>query len=151
MAGRDPGPGASAKDSEGEAPAPPGGPTAFTLSARSEPALQAQATRLAAHLKEHPGQAPTDLAYSLATTRAQLEQRAVVVASEREELLDALEALAQGESPANTHLGKATPGARLAYLFTGQGSQRAGMGEDSTGPTPPTPRPSMRPVSRSTP
>ncbi len=130
VAGRDPGPGASAKDLEGEASAPLGGPIAFTLSARSEPALTAQAKRLATHLKEHPGQTPTDLAYSLATTRAQLERRAVVVASEREELLDALQALAQGESPANTHLGKATPGARLAYLFTGQGSQRAGMGKE---------------------
>jgi pimaricinolide synthase PimS1 len=54
----------------------------------------------------------------------------VVIATEPEELLGALEALAKGESPANTLTGKTQPGARLAYLFTGQGSQRPGMGKE---------------------
>ncbi|MGV1080863.1 MAG: type I polyketide synthase, partial [Candidatus Nanopelagicales bacterium] len=122
VAGRDPGPGASAKDPEGPLP--------FVLSARSPEALAASAQRLAARLREEPELAPADLAYSLATTRAQLERRAVVTCSEREQLLAALDGLARGEQPAGVATGEARPGARLAYLFTGQGSQRPGMGRD---------------------
>ena len=130
-AGRDPGPGASAKDlagGEGSSPAPPAGPHPLLLSARSPQALAAQAGRLGAQLREHPEQGMADVAFSLATTRAQLEQRAVVVADEREQLLGALDALAREEQPAGVILGHARAGAKLAYLFSGQGSQRPGMG-----------------------
>src|SRR6476469_7914147 len=131
VAGRDPGPGASAKDPEGEErSAPPSGPLPFALSAKSPEALSAQATRLAVHLRDNPNQALADTACSLATTRAQLAHRAVVVAQERTELLGALDSLAQGESPAATFQGKTQPGSRLAYLLTGQGSQRPGMGKE---------------------
>jgi pimaricinolide synthase PimS1 len=108
----------------------------FVLSAKSEPALQAQAQRLAAHLRENPELGPGDLAFSLATTRAQLEQRAVVLASEHEQLLGSLDALARGERPANSALAKARPRARLAYLLSGQGSQRPGMGRELYGTYP---------------
>ena len=129
VAGRDPGPGASAKDPEGE-PAPLSGPLPFLVSARSEAALAAQAERLAAHLREHPASGLTDVAFSLAQTRAQMERRAVVIAAEPEELIAALDALARGERPAGALAAKAQPGSRLAYLFTGQGSQRPGMGRE---------------------
>ena len=140
VAGRDPGPGASAKDPEaeqGNAPAPLGGPVPFLISARSEEALAAQAERLGAHLRENPELELTDLAYSLATTRAHLEQRAVVLASEREELSSALEALAAAEPSRATLPGSALPGARLAFLFSGQGSQRPGMGRELYATHPP--------------
>ncbi|HEY2334568.1 MAG TPA: type I polyketide synthase, partial [Solirubrobacterales bacterium] len=131
VAGRDPGPGASAKDLEGEEPsAPLKGPLPFALSARGEDALAVQAERLAGHLRENPELEDRDLCFSLATTRAGLEQRAVVVAGEREELLGALDALARGERPAAAILSKAKPTPRLAYLFSGQGSQRPGMGRE---------------------
>jgi acyl transferase domain-containing protein/acyl carrier protein len=132
VAGWDPGPGASAKDPEGEGATPvsPSGPLPFLLSAKGEDALRSQAERLAAHLREGPELEVSDLAFSLATTRARLEQRAVVVASEREELLGSLDALARAERPAGVSLAKALPGARLAYLFGGQGSQRPGMGRE---------------------
>src|SRR5262249_39429025 len=99
------------------------GPIPLTLSAKSDQALQAQAARLLTHLKEHPEAEPTDIAYSLATTRAKLEHRAVVLGSSREELLGSLESLAEGkDSPALTRaLAQSGP---LAFLFTGQGSQR---------------------------
>ena len=111
-----------------EAGAPPAGPHPLLLSARSPQALAAQAGRLGAQLREHPEQGMADVAFSLATTRAQLEQRAVVVADEREQLLGALDALAREEQPAGVILGHARAGAKLAYLFSGQGSQRPGMG-----------------------
>jgi pimaricinolide synthase PimS1 len=130
VARRDPGPGASAKDHDGEQVALPAAPLPFLLSAKGEGALAAQAGRLAAHLREHPEQGLADLAYSLATTRAQLEQRAVVVGEEREGLLGAFDALAQGQRPPGTLVGRARHGARPAFLFTGQGSQRPGMGKE---------------------
>ncbi len=129
VAGRDPGPGASAKDRDGEEPVPLTGPVPIVLSAKSVEALRAQVERLGAHLEQHPDLDPTDLSFSLVTTRAQLEQRAVVVGEGREELLAGLSALAKGEPSPNAHTAKATSG-RLAYLFTGQGSQRPGMGKE---------------------
>ncbi len=144
VVGRDPGPGASdkddlgagAEDGSGDAVATSlPGPVPLVLSAKSPEALEAQAERLVAHLKEHPNLHPTDLTFSLATTRAQMEQRAVVVGTECDELLAGLSALAKGEPAPNTHTAKATSG-RLAYLFTGQGSQRAGMGKELHGTYP---------------
>ncbi len=47
----------------------------------------------------------------------------------REQLLGALQSIAKEEPSADAIRAKATEG-KLAYLFTGQGSQRAGMGKD---------------------
>ena len=46
------------------------GPIPLVLSAKAEPALREAAERLAAHLEDNPELDPTDVAYSLATTRA---------------------------------------------------------------------------------
>jgi acyl transferase domain-containing protein/acyl carrier protein len=119
--------GASAKALAAGALAMPG-PIPLLLSAHSEPALAAQAERLAACLCAEPELDPVDIAFSLATTRAALEHRAVALGSSREELLGGLDALGRGERPPAAALGRAAASARVAYLFTGQGSQRAGMG-----------------------
>jgi polyene macrolide polyketide synthase len=105
------------------------GPIPLLLSAKSEAALREAAARLATHLRECPELELTDVSYSLATTRAQMEMRAVVVAEEREEALEALDALAKGEPSPHAHRASAKHG-RLALLFTGQGSQRPGMGKE---------------------
>ncbi len=131
VAGRDPGPGTSSKDRDGEEGAssvPLAGPVPLVLSAKSAEALRESASRLATYLEQRPDLDPTDLSFSLATTRAQLEQRGVVIGEECEELLSGLSALSKGEPTPNAHTAKATSG-RLAYLFTGQGSQRPGMGK----------------------
>ncbi|MFB7919447.1 type I polyketide synthase [Streptomyces sp. NPDC056061] len=108
------------------------------LSARGEDGLRAQAQRLRDRLGEQPGTTGddrtdaglTDLGYSLATTRAALENRAALVAASTDEALHALDALARGEAdPAQVPHGVATDG-RTAFLFTGQGSQRLGMGRE---------------------
>ncbi|SDN50481.1 type I polyketide synthase [Allokutzneria albata] len=92
----------------------------WTLSARSEKALRAQAARLRERAEEG---SLLDLAYSLATTRTAFEYRATIVGAERDELLNALTALAEGDGD----FGVVNEG-KTAFLFTGQGAQRAGMG-----------------------
>ncbi|MEU8710425.1 type I polyketide synthase [Streptomyces sp. NPDC048565] len=102
----------------------------WLLSARTEQALAAQAAQLLAHLTAHPEADLMDVGHSLAATRALHDRRAVVVAGDRAELLDGLGTLARGES-SGTVL-RAVPGApgKTAYLLTGQGAQRLGMGRE---------------------
>ncbi|WP_061299240.1 type I polyketide synthase [Herbidospora cretacea] len=111
---------APAEDAEERTPA--SGAAPWVLSARNAAGLRGQAARLADFAAT--GAAPADVAFSLATTRALLDERAVVVGD-----LDAgLRALAAGEPSPWVATGRAGRG--LAYLFTGQGSQREGMGRD---------------------
>jgi acyl transferase domain-containing protein/acyl carrier protein len=121
------------EEQEAEAPVDPpilAGPLVFTFSAQDPEALAEQASRLAARVEQSPELPLADLAYSLATSRDGLEHREAVLAEEREELLASLGALAKGERPASATRAKAPPSPRLAWLFTGQGSQRAGMGKE---------------------
>ncbi|WP_207930442.1 type I polyketide synthase [Streptomyces hainanensis] len=106
------------------------GPLLFPVSGRGLPALRAQAGRLRAHLADHPGRALPDLAHSLAHTRAQLSHRAVVVADDRAGLESALDALTAGAPHPRATTGVARTGRRVAFLLTGQGSQRPGMGRE---------------------
>ncbi|MFE4372395.1 SDR family NAD(P)-dependent oxidoreductase, partial [Streptomyces sp. NPDC056835] len=103
----------------------------WTLSAKTSTGVRRQAARLLARIAEDPGIDPLDVGYTLATGRALMEHRAVVLGAGREELTDALTALAQGEEVPAAVAGSAAPGAGgLALVFSGQGSQRAGMGRE---------------------
>ncbi|MBU3871529.1 hypothetical protein KN815_48040, partial [Streptomyces sp. 4503] len=101
----------------------------YALSAKGTDALRAQAERLYAHLTAHSDLAPADVAHTLVTGRAALDHRAVLVADGRDELLSGLDALARGESAPGLVEGTVAEG-ELAFLFTGQGSQRLGMGRE---------------------
>ncbi|GAA1957194.1 type I polyketide synthase [Kitasatospora viridis] len=94
----------------------------FVLSARGEQALRDRAADLLPLLDRDEVRL-ADLSHSLATTRAGLVNRAAIVAADREELRAALAAIAAGTIPTAV----AGPG-KLAFLFTGQGSQRLAMG-----------------------
>jgi acyl transferase domain-containing protein/acyl carrier protein len=115
-------------DGSGEDSRPLPGPIPLALSAKSDGALRKGASRLAARLRDDPELAPADIAYSLATTRAAFERRAVVVGREREEILDGLDAVAQGGQAAGVLAGVARAERRPVFLFPGQGSQWPGMG-----------------------
>jgi polyene macrolide polyketide synthase len=103
--------------------------TPLLLSAKGEGALREQGARLAAHLRENPELELEDVAATLAATRAGLPHRAAALGESTEELLEVLDALAQGESHPSLTAGKAGSG-KLAFLLSGQGAQRAGMGKE---------------------
>ncbi|QPI60283.1 SDR family NAD(P)-dependent oxidoreductase [Streptomyces malaysiensis subsp. malaysiensis] len=101
----------------------------WTLSARSAQALRGQAAALVERMAMCPELSAVDVGWSLATTRSLFEHRAVALGDDRAELLAAVEALATGEP----HPGVVLPGGGAAagktvWLFSGQGSQRQGMG-----------------------
>ncbi|MFJ4521070.1 type I polyketide synthase [Streptomyces sp. NPDC088810] len=103
----------------------PAGALPWLLSAKTPQALKAQAERLLTHVEDHPDQDPLDLAHSLATTRTAHAQRAVAVGTGREELVASLRQLAGAE----VFPGRGS-GGRVAFLYTGQGAQRIGMGRE---------------------
>ncbi|MFI6039906.1 SDR family NAD(P)-dependent oxidoreductase, partial [Streptomyces sp. NPDC051315] len=102
----------------------------WILSAHDEETLRAQARRLADHLATHPHADPYDLAASLATTRTAHPHRAAVLGADRSELTAAVEALARGEAAADVLTDTARGPGKLAFLFSGQGAQRPGMGRE---------------------
>ncbi|MFJ8469260.1 type I polyketide synthase [Streptomyces swartbergensis] len=105
-------------------------PVPLLLSAADEKALRAQAQQLAADAVNRPGLSPTDVACSLAVSRAALTHRALVPAGDRTRMLDALSAFAQGREAPGVVRGLADPEIRTAFLFTGQGAQRPRMGAE---------------------
>ncbi|MGC4808861.1 type I polyketide synthase, partial [Micromonospora sp. DT233] len=106
------------------------------LSGRQEHTLPVLAARLRSALDARPDLDPGDAARTLATGRAAFEHRAVVVAGDRASALDGLAAVAAGtDSPvvvrgtaARNGVGRSRE--RLAFVFSGQGSQRVGMGRE---------------------
>jgi len=104
-------------------------PLPWVLSAKTDVALRTAAERLAA-LVTATSPAGADVGWSLASGRAALEHRAVVLGEDRTEWLAGLEAVAAGKRAPDVVTGTFTPNGRLAVLFTGQGAQRLGMGRE---------------------
>ncbi|MCI4065633.1 acyltransferase domain-containing protein [Micromonospora sp. R77] len=97
----------------------------WALSAKSPAALAALAAELASGV---PGSA-VDVAFSLATTRSALVRRAVVLGADTDELRSGLASLVESVPSAGVVSGTAREGL-TAFVFSGQGGQRLGMGRD---------------------
>ncbi|MFC3454334.1 SDR family NAD(P)-dependent oxidoreductase [Amycolatopsis speibonae] len=100
------------------------GPWPVVLSGATVEAVRAQARTMAEFVSANHDVAVEDLAKSLVSSRAMLAQRAVVVADDRDELLAELATLSRDAVEVAPAEGK------LAFVFSGQGSQRAGMGRE---------------------
>ncbi|HET7695302.1 MAG TPA: type I polyketide synthase [Vicinamibacterales bacterium] len=122
-----------------EAPAPRAASAALerplhllTVTGRDEQALRAAAARLGAHLAANPALPIADVAFTANAGRTALARRAAITVRTIDEARRGLDAIARGEGDPRALRGEAavetTP--RVAFLFTGQGAQYAGMGRE---------------------
>jgi acyl transferase domain-containing protein len=100
----------------------------WAVSGRGTAGLAGQARRLAVFTAGRPGLSPADVGVALAG-RAPLEDRAVIIGTGAE-LAAGLAAVGRGEAVSGVVRGQAAAADRgkVAFVFAGQGSQRAGMG-----------------------
>ncbi|MES9542849.1 SDR family NAD(P)-dependent oxidoreductase [Actinomadura sp. NPDC000600] len=120
-------------DNAGDADDAASGPSLvpWTISGQGVGGLRAQAGRLGEFLQAGGVDASlADVGKALATGRAALTHRAVILAEDRTAAETALAALAAGRPGPDVVTGNARTHGRLAYLFSGQGSQRQGMGRE---------------------
>ncbi|MFB7636341.1 SDR family NAD(P)-dependent oxidoreductase [Streptomyces sp. NPDC056149] len=104
------------------------GPVAWVLSGKSEAGLRAQAERLLGFVADRPELVPADIAFSLATSRASFDYRAVVVGTDRDALLAGVGSVAAGDPGVGVVTGTgSTTGSGAVLVFPGQGSQWVGM------------------------
>lgn len=103
-------------------------PVVLAFSAPDAEALRRVATGLADHLAADPQASLAGLAAALNTGRARFPHRAALLARTHEEALAGLRAVAEGETPSLGATGHALAGQpKIAFLFSGQGSQWPGM------------------------
>jgi thioester reductase-like protein len=102
----------------------------LTLSAKNENALRELAQRYADFFATHPEVSVGDVCFTANTGRSHFDRRLAVVAESPCQLRQQLEAFATGKESAGLVSGKVQSKKRqkIAFLFTGQGSQYVGMG-----------------------
>jgi polyketide synthase 12 len=95
----------------------------WVLSAKSVSALAEQAARMRRFVEQHTELDARDVAYSLATTGALFDYRAVTIGAERDALMSGLAAIASGTPAPNVLTARATATGKTLFVFPGQGSQ----------------------------
>lgn len=101
----------------------------LTLSARSDNALKQLANRYESHLAAHPDQLLPDICFTANTGRSHFDHRLAIVAEEADTLRQQLSNFTSGKDADGTLKRKVGDRKRpkIAFLFTGQGSQYIGM------------------------
>jgi amino acid adenylation domain-containing protein len=102
----------------------------LVLSANSEVALQELAGSYERWLEAYPETAIGDFAYSAGVGRSHLTQRAAAVVSTLAEAKELVSKLKRGEPEPGWYRGQSNAKPKVAWLFTGQGSQYVGMGRE---------------------
>ncbi|MGW9344651.1 SDR family NAD(P)-dependent oxidoreductase [Streptomyces albidoflavus] len=103
-------------------------PVPVVVSGQGEEALRAQAGRWASWLSERTDVSLADVAVTAARHRTHFASRAGVVASDINDLVEGLSAVAEGRSLDSVVSGVAEPRGKVVFVFPGQGSQWSGMG-----------------------
>jgi malonyl CoA-acyl carrier protein transacylase len=101
----------------------------LTLSARSDTALKQLADRYESHLAANPEQLLPDICFAANTGRSHFDYRLAIVAEEADTVRQQLGNFTSGKETDGTLAGKVGDRKRpkIAFLFTGQGSQYIGM------------------------
>jgi acyl transferase domain-containing protein/acyl-CoA synthetase (AMP-forming)/AMP-acid ligase II/acyl carrier protein len=104
----------------------------LTLSAKREDALDRLRSSYEAHLRSESGVSLPDFARTANTARPHFEHRLAIVANCMENAAAQLSTPGGDQSVAGSLRGTASPreGRKIAFLFTGQGSQYIGMGRE---------------------
>ncbi|WP_292867177.1 non-ribosomal peptide synthetase/type I polyketide synthase [Nostoc sp. LPT] len=103
----------------------------LTLSAKTESALQELVSHYQAYLKSHPEASIADVCFSANTGRSHFTHRLAVVARTTPELGEKLSAVATGNETVGLVSGQVSrKRPKIAFLFTGQGSQYINMGRE---------------------
>ncbi|MEO3758976.1 type I polyketide synthase [Mycobacterium sp. B14F4] len=100
------------------------------LSARTPAALVQLADRYRGWLTAHPDATLADVCFTAGAARAHLEHRAALVADSKESAVELLAALADDRPAPGLVRGESHDTPKTAWLFTGQGSQYAGMAQE---------------------
>ncbi|MDJ1172322.1 SDR family NAD(P)-dependent oxidoreductase [Roseofilum sp. BLCC_M154] len=104
----------------------------LTLSAKTEKALEDLVDRYHKHLETYPDLVVADICYTANTGRQHFQHRLAVVASEPKELAEKLLDWKRGKEVVGLSCGEFDRGSassKIAFLFTGQGSQYVNMGK----------------------
>jgi pimaricinolide synthase PimS1 len=113
--------------------APEIGVVPWVLSGKSGGAVREQAARLVDCVVADSGLRPVDVGWSLLSSRAVFDHRVVITGSGRDELVAGARAVAAGEPAVCVVEGKVRADNKVGVLFTGQGAQRLGMGQQLYG------------------
>ncbi|MUL82609.1 MULTISPECIES: type I polyketide synthase [unclassified Mycolicibacterium] len=100
------------------------------LSARTPAALMQVADQYRSWMSAHPEASLADVCFTAGAGRAHLEHRAALVVDSRESAIELLGALADDRPAPGLIRGESHDKPKTAWLFTGQGSQYAGMARE---------------------
>jgi len=102
------------------------------LSAKNETALRELAQRYVVYLTTNPNTPLADICFTAHSGRAHFEHRLAVVAESSKDLHEQLSAFVAGQPAVQLISGpvKSQKRPKMAFLFTGQGSQYVGMGRE---------------------